>query len=409
VIILIKTRFKVLINVMICLILIFTFFYSSREVYAANSLVFEGKTFNVVPSGDDNIVFYVDGVKMGSDFMTTWEEYVLYDAYVQSVDNVSLLMINNEFGIPIPTLSITWTQGRRTGSFQSTYQKPIPRLITGSFNSPTFSTNGNMISIVFPSDVIHKKFRLGSGPWQNYVSPITTTERIEAVGADKFGRLTGVGYFQKLDPPQIQLSLSTSRLTQLVKIKVVLIDPIGISEKRYALGNYSAEYMSQSSNANVKDYYYDEISVIENGIYTIYAKNKAGIMSVKTITISNIDRIAPLKPIFSVTPTLPSYDVNISINYPSDSLDNKYRIGSGIWKYYAGSFSLSYNTKIEALAIDAAGNESEISTYEIKNIKPTYGYEYDENGQLIRLESKSGSYKYHYDDNENLIKVEKIQ
>lgn len=399
-----RKKIKIIVSLFISFTLFLSLMLFTKQVYAANTVSYEGKVFSVDTTGDF-IRIYVDGVMKSNNAVISWDEVVQYDAYIMSIDNITIISANDQYGIPIPNVRINWTQYRTTGPIQRILEVPIKNLIPIPLFSPTFTTNGNMITVSFPANAFYKKYRINTGLWQNYTTPISTSDRIEAIGADKFGNLTGIAYFQTQNPPQIQINTTPSGPTSSVKIQVSITDSTGIAESKYAFGNQNVDYMS--SNGIVLPYT-NSVDVIENGTYTIYAKNNGGLKSIKTITISNIDRIAPVKPTFSVSPTIPSYTVNVAINFPSDANKKQYRIENGSWSNYISPISVNTNTTVYAFATDIAGNQSEIASLVISNIKTSNEYVYDSNGRLVRLNSKFGNFIFHYDDNGNLVKKEKI-
>lgn len=92
--------------------------------------------------------------------------------------------------------------------------------------------------------------------------------------------------------PTITLSVPESDATAVSKkIQVATTDDNGIQDQKWAYGDKGVEYFADKGsriaplqNANQKD----KIIVLKNGVYTVYAEDKLGNKTVKTVTISGI-------------------------------------------------------------------------------------------------------------------------
>lgn len=82
-----------------------------------------------------------------------------------------------------------------------------------------------------------------------------------------------------------------------------------------------------------------------------------------------VDITPPKQPLVTATPIHPTKgNVTITIDYPSDSVVKEYRINGGAWMTYTSSIVMTDNGKVEARAIDKAGNISTIASYNVTNI-----------------------------------------
>ncbi len=129
------------------------------------------------------------------------------------------------------------------------------------------------------------------------------------------------------------------------------------------------EYKTQSEDTWKA--YTGAIVLTEND--TIYARaiDLAGNVSTESsITVSNIDKDAPLAPTFEVSTTMPTNaDVTVTIIYAYDVDVKQYKIGiGGVWENYTGPIIVANNENIYARGIDTAGNESFESSISITNI-----------------------------------------
>ena len=107
----------------------------------------------------------------------------------------------------------------------------------------------------------------------------------------------------------------------------------------------------------------------ENGSFTFIATDEYGNKAEKVITITNIDKIAPVTPTLVADRTnLTNKDVTVTITYSSDSAIKEYKIGSGRWESYTGPIVVTENTTICARGIDLAGNVSGEGNLVVNNI-----------------------------------------
>lgn len=111
----------------------------------------------------------------------------------------------------------------------------------------------------------------------------------------------------------------------------------------------------------------------ENNI-KIAAVDSAGNPQIKEVTV-NYDTTAPKAPKISLS-TTEFTNKNVEVTLTSDALDSdmaamEYSLDNNTWKKYSEPFEVEANTKIYARAIDAAGNISEVTQSEVKNIYKT--------------------------------------
>lgn len=146
---------------------------------------------------------------------------------------------------------------------------------------------------------LNVRYRVNNGAWSQYTTNNTITlsgdgvYEIEAVAKDKVGNTTTKTQTYKVDKtaPSISLSLSPSGWTNgNVTINASISDTTsGIYVKKWASGTQSASYFENSGTTLSSN----SVTVSANGIYTFYAKDNAGHASIKTISVSNIDRVLP--------------------------------------------------------------------------------------------------------------------
>ena len=137
----------------------------------------------------------------------------------------------------------------------------------------------------------------------------------------------------------------------------------------------SAEFAADSVKNEYKlnngewEIYTAGIKFSSNGTVVFRSTDAAGNTSQTSYTVTNIDKIAPTKPVaVADITTLTNQDVAVSAIFAKDSVKNEYRLNDGTWQTYSGNVKLSSNGTVYFRSIDAAGNVSEIARYEVTNI-----------------------------------------
>ncbi|MDF2652479.1 MAG: coagulation factor 5/8 type domain protein, partial [Paenibacillus sp.] len=216
----------------------------------------------------------------------------------------------------------------------------------------------------YPGDSVQNKYQIGSGAVLNYTGPITLSENasIVAYAVDAAGNTSGNGTLTVNNIDKIAPSAPTLIATPTTptngNVSVTIIYPDDSVQNKYQIGSGA-----------VLDYT-GPITLSENASIVAYAVDAAGNTSGNgTLTVSNIDKIAPSAPTLIATPTTPTNgNVSVTIMYPNDSVQNKYQIGSGAVLDYTNPITLSVNDSVYAYAVDAAGNTSVTGTLTVDNI-----------------------------------------
>ena len=134
-------------------------------------------------------------------------------------------------------------------------QKPFYFMFNGTAFYSTFSVSANSIYTVYAKDA--------SG-----------NEAIKYIIVTKIDTTS----------PTISLSASTEWNTSNIITANITDSQSGVTVKKWAFGDYSASYFS-SNGYTIAD---SSITVTNNGVYTIYAKDGVGNESVATVTVSYI-------------------------------------------------------------------------------------------------------------------------
>lgn len=110
----------------------------------------------------------------------------------------------------------------------------------------------------------------------------------------------------------------------------------------------------------------------ENGSFVFIATNIMGDITTRTVTITNIDKIAPSAPVLNLSTIQPTNSgVTVTISFPGDAAVKKFKTENGSWIDYSGPFVLYSNETIYAKSQDLAGNWSNIGIIGISNIDLT--------------------------------------
>ncbi len=114
------------------------------------------------------------------------------------------------------------------------------------------------------------------------------------------------------------------------------------------------------------------LTVTENRNVYFKVTDNAGHVTEKTESITNIDKVAPDKPVLYVSTYDIAKSVTVMAEFSDDSVVRQYKIGNGQWRNFTRSFIINENATVYFRAEDAAGNEStgEIIINNIDNIAP---------------------------------------
>lgn len=176
--------------------------------------------------------------------------------------------------------------------------------------------------------------------------------------------------------PAISVTIDSQEWTRgKVKVNVSATDTeSGIALVKWAQGKFDASYFTNSGTAlSVASF-----EAVQNGIYTVYAKDHAGNESVAEVEVTTIDLEAPVITHTVSTTAWTNQDVVISVSASDDShsaIRLKWSAGDRDLAYFAkdgtdianGSFAASRNGIYTIYAEDAAGN-AVVERIEIANI-----------------------------------------
>ncbi|MED3575061.1 hypothetical protein [Cytobacillus praedii] len=253
---------------------------------------------------------------------------------------------------------------------------------TPSITTDTSSaTNGDVkVTIIYPGDAHVKEYRIDEGTWIAYSGPITVSEntKVEARATDAAGNDSDIASIEidNIDKTKPEITLTPSRLDPVnteIDVDVEVIDNNPIIEKKWAKGNQNEGFFATGGT----DISGESFIVSENGVYTVYAKDSAGNISIKTIDITNIDMEAPVITLTpsKINPTNTEITVDVEASDNVKVIERKWVAGDQPVSYFVtggtvltgNSFIVSQNGIYTVYVKDSAGNET-VQTINISNI-----------------------------------------
>ena len=105
---------------------------------------------------------------------------------------------------------------------------------------------------------------------------------------------------------------------------------------------------------------------------TVYFRGIDAVGNISDVTsyvVSNVDKVAPNKPTASADITAPTnQEVTVTATFSTDSTVKQYSLDASMWVDYTDGVVMSANGTVYFRGIDAAGNVSDVASYEVANI-----------------------------------------
>ena len=301
----------------------------------------------------------------------------------------------------------------------SNIDKVAPTVPSLKLNT-TSPTNQNVtVTVTHGTDtgsgVLRSEYKIGSGAWNIYSSPfaVSTNGLVYARTLDKAGNVSSeasinvtnidktapvitIGdYIKTPTNKDITVTATTNKgtlnktshtFTQNSSFEFIATDVAGNVTKRIVaitnidkippvitIGDYiktpTNKDITVTATTNEGTLNKESHTFTENGSFEFIATDEVGNVSKKTVEITNIDRVPPVKPTLEADiEYLTNKDVTVTINYSNDTATKEYKVNDGNWVAYTTPVKIPSNSTIYARGTDLAGNVSEVSSLDISNI-----------------------------------------
>ena len=184
------------------------------------------------------------------------------------------------------------------------------------------------------------------------------------------------------------LTVSNKDVTAPVK-PAAKADITAVTNKNVTVSaTFSSDSVTKQYSLDNKNWkaYTSGVVMTANGSVFFRAKDAAGnISEVTTYKVSNIDKTAPAKPAAKADITaVTNKNVTVSATFSSDTVTKQYSLDNKNWKAYTSGVVMTANGSVFFRAKDAAGNWSNVTTYNVSNINKTQ----NNNGNEIMVTQK---------------------
>ena len=232
----------------------------------------------------------------------------------------------------------------------------------------TDPTNGNVtVTATFSDDSAVKEYSLDGQTWSAYTAPVVLTENgaVSFRGTDAAGNVSDITTYEvtNIDKTAPEKPVAVADVTDPtngnVTVTATFSDDTAIKE-------YSLDGQTWSA-------YTEPVVLSGNGAVSFRGTDAAGNVSeVTTYEVANIDKVAPEKPVAvaNVTETT-NQDVTITATFSDDTTVKEYSLDGQTWSEYTQPIVFTGNGTVSFRGTDAAGNVSEVTTYEVTNIDKT--------------------------------------
>jgi hypothetical protein len=236
----------------------------------------------------------------------------------------------------------------------------------------TVPTNRNVtVTATFSSDTAQKQYSTDNTTWNAYTTGVVMTANgtVYFRGIDAAGNISDVASYTvdnicKVTPDKPVLTADiTAPTNRNVTITATFNGKIDKVEYSKDCVNWTGCDSSAVMTANGTVYF--------RGI------DEAGnISDVASYDVANIDKVPPAKPTASADITgSTSKSVTVTASFSSDSANKEYSLDGKAWKTYTSGVVMTANGTVYFRGIDAAGNVSAVTGYQVANISQgTFSY-----------------------------------
>ncbi|MBO4619335.1 MAG: AIDA repeat-containing protein, partial [Victivallales bacterium] len=229
----------------------------------------------------------------------------------------------------------------------------------------TEPTNQNVtVTAVFSDDTAAKQYSLDGQTWETYTDPVVLSDNgtVQFRGTDAAGNVSDITTYE------------------VANIDKVAPDaPVAVADVTDPTNGDVTVTATFSDDSTIKEYsldgttwsaYTEPVVLTGNGAVSFRGTDAAGNVSeVTTYEVTNIDKVAPEAPSAVADVTDPtSGNVTVTATFSDDTAIKEYSLDGTTWSAYTDPVILSANGAVSFRGTDAAGNLSDITTYEVTNI-----------------------------------------
>ncbi len=232
--------------------------------------------------------------------------------------------------------------------------------VTQDVTAPTI---GNVTVTVDFGDAAIKRYSLDGGKnWIDYTGPITVDQNQRIYFYSNSTDIERAFYYEVTNidhsaPDAPVVTLSPAEMTNQDVVMTVTF-AADAATRQYSFDG--ATWLNYTA----------PLTITENGTVYFRFADALGNVDTSDFTVSNIDKVAPEKPVATADVTAPTNGkVTVSAVFPDDAALQQYSLDGGEnWESYTGALVFEENQAILFRAIDAVGNVSEITELVVGNI-----------------------------------------
>ena len=225
----------------------------------------------------------------------------------------------------------------------------------------------NEYSTDFDQDYVYENGRIvlrETGTWQEYSDPVRLEHNATVYfrSTDAAGNVSAVTSYTVTDIDDIL----SSRPTASADVTNLTNGNVTVSA---TFGDDAVQKLYRCTGQNWLTYT-QPVVMTDNGTVFFCTIDAAGNVSeVTSYAVTNIDKVAPAKPVAMADITTPTNrSVTVSATFSSDSVTKQYSTDNMTWKSYTTGVVMTANGTVYFRAADEIGNVSDVTSYDVTNI-----------------------------------------
>ena len=248
--------------------------------------------------------------------------------------------------------------------------------VTGGIDIPVIPVSADItdptrtpvnVTADFSDAAIMREYSFDNDTWHVYTEPVTFRQNgtVYFLGKDQRGFINEVASYDvtniDLMPPENPTASAD------------ITDPTNTNVVVTAAFSEDAKLKEYSLDGKTWLVYTDALVFEQNGTVYFRATDALGNESeVVSYSVANIDKTPPAAPTAKANTTNPTNQpVKVSASFSNDSAKREYSLDGENWSDYSSAIQFAENGTVYFRALDAVGNVSEITTFEVTNIDTT--------------------------------------